>query len=152
MLHHNCNHSQAKRYQYKGCWIEVFIEADFKRDRLLYVASVEIPGGRGVIKSSTFESREEAEFAAEELVESWNWPMNKYQIDNWEQFEWNTGDDWAIPLPAFPVNEEIVRKRWFIPDEAPVIPTGWIYELFNGEIVSQYILWSRFNSQDGRAL
>lgn len=72
MLHQNCNHSQAKPYQYKGCWIEIFIEADFKRDRLLYVASVELLNGRDVITSSIFESREEAEFAAEELIDSWN--------------------------------------------------------------------------------
>lgn len=74
-MHHscNCNHSQPSRYQYKGHWIEVFLNADDNDcDRILYSASVELPNEAGVISSHLKESREEAEFAAEELIDSWN--------------------------------------------------------------------------------
>jgi len=67
--------------------------------------------------------------------------MSKYQISDWEQLEWNASDDWAIPLPLFPVDRVLVASRWFVPSEAPVIPTGWIYRLADGETLSEYRLW-----------
>lgn len=79
--HHNCNHSQPNRYRYKGFWIQVFLEADFVRDaeggspcdhRIFYTASVELPNKRGVISGEPKDSRDEAEFVAEELIDSWN--------------------------------------------------------------------------------
>lgn len=66
--------------------------------------------------------------------------MNKRDITGYENLEWNCGDNWAIPLPEFPVDEVLVFSRWFIPDETPVIPTGWIYQLARGEVVSE--CWS----------
>ncbi len=72
MHNQNCNHSQPNCYCYKGCWIEIFIEADFERERILYTASVELPNKGGVISGESKESRHEAEFAAEELIDSWN--------------------------------------------------------------------------------
>ena len=69
---HNCEVSYLKRYLYKGYWIEIFLEADFARDRILYTASVELPNNRGVILGKPTENRDEAEFAAEELIDSWN--------------------------------------------------------------------------------
>ena len=65
----------------------------------------------------------------------------KYEFPD---LEWNHCPDWAISLPEFPVGDEIVG-RWFIPDESPVIPTGWIYQMRSGERVTQYQLWSRRN-------
>lgn len=71
-MHHHCNHSQRNRYCYKGFWIEIFLEADFEHDRIFYTASVELPNKSGVILGEPKESRDEAEFAAEELIDSWN--------------------------------------------------------------------------------
>lgn len=80
--HHNCNHSQPNRYRYKGFWIQVLLEADFERDayggtlscdhHILYTVSVELPNKGEVISGEPKESRDEAEFAAEELIDSWN--------------------------------------------------------------------------------
>lgn len=61
--------------------------------------------------------------------------MNKRDVTGWEWLDWNCGDDWAIPLPEFPVDGEIVVRRWYVPDETPIIPTGWIYELVGGEAI-----------------
>lgn len=87
--HHNCNHSHPSRYRYKGYWIEIFLEADDVSDafgstlndratqticdhRILYRASIELPNQGGVISGEPQESKEKAEFAAEELINSWN--------------------------------------------------------------------------------
>ena len=64
--------SVTPRYQYKGFWIEIFIDADFENHRLLFYVSVELPGDKDCINSNPYESREEAEFAAEEMIDSWN--------------------------------------------------------------------------------
>jgi hypothetical protein len=72
--------------------------------------------------------------------------MNKYQIPDWDKLEWNAGADWAIPLPEFPVDRAFIQGRWFVPDEAPLIPTGWIYRLAEGEVRSEYRLWCRQQS------
>ena len=60
---------------------------------------------------------------------------SKYEIEDYSSLEWNTSD-WAIPLPEYKVNGYII-SRHFIPDEAPVIPTGWIYELKDGRLISE---------------
>lgn len=79
--HHNCNYLYPKRYSDKGCWIEIFLEANFERDaegcllcdqQILYTASVELSNKRGVISGEPKESRDVAEFAAEELIDGWN--------------------------------------------------------------------------------
>lgn len=72
MDNQNCNHSQRNRYRYKGFWIQIFLEVDFERDRILYTASVELPNKDGVISGELKEGRDEAEFAAEELIDGWN--------------------------------------------------------------------------------
>ena len=69
---HHCNYSHPKRYFYKGHWIEIFLEADFVRDRILYTASIELPNKKGVVSGEPKENKEEAEFAAEDLIDSWN--------------------------------------------------------------------------------
>lgn len=61
---------------------------------------------------------------------------NKFEIEGYESLEWNTGSDWPIPLPEYKVNGYFV-SRHFIPSEAPVIPTGWIYERSDGRLVSE---------------
>lgn len=68
--HRNHNHNQ--RYQYKGIWIEIFIEADFENNTFAYHAYIELPREEGCLTSNACGSREEAEFAAEELIDSWN--------------------------------------------------------------------------------
>ena len=72
---------------------------------------------------------------------------NKRLIPGWEKLEWNTRHEWAIPLPAFPVDGNYVVKRWYVPDETPVIPTGWIYELARGEVLCQSHLYGRHHTQ-----
>ncbi len=71
-MNDNCNHSQPNRYCYKGFWIQIFLEADFERGLILYTASVELPNNKGVILGKPIENRDEAGFAAEELIDSWN--------------------------------------------------------------------------------
>ena len=68
---------------------------------------------------------------------------NKRDIPDWETLQWNFGDNWAIPLPEFPVDGSYIVGRWYIPQEMPVIPTGWQYELARGEVVCQYLLYCR---------
>lgn len=63
---------RPNRYQYQGFWIEVSLEPDFEHNRVLYIASVELPGRGGVVTNAGTENREEAEFAVEELIDSWN--------------------------------------------------------------------------------
>ena len=67
---------------------------------------------------------------------------NKRLIPGWEELEWNTGDTWAIPLPEFPVDYSYIESRWYVPDETPVIPTGWMYQLIYGEVVCQSQMFS----------
>lgn len=56
-----------RRYQYKGHWIEVFIEEDGS-----YSASIELSRERGIIACSGAPYVEQAEFIAEELINSWD--------------------------------------------------------------------------------
>ena len=71
--------------------------------------------------------------------------MNKRDIPGYENLEWNCGDDWAIPLPEFPVDGVFVQSRWFIPQETPVIPTGWIYQLAREEVICEFQLYCRLH-------
>lgn len=73
-MHHscNCNHSHPNRYQYKGHWIEIFLKPNWQHNCILYTASVELPNEGGVVPGDIYKSREEAEFAVEELIDAWN--------------------------------------------------------------------------------
>ena len=69
--------------------------------------------------------------------------MNKRNIPGWEKLEWNCGDDWAIPLPEFPVDGVFIQDRWYVPREYPLILTGWLYKLAREETVSEYQMCHR---------
>lgn len=71
-MNDNCNYSHRNRCRYKGFWIQIFLEVNFERGLILYTASVELPNKRGMILDDPKENRDEAEFAAEELIDSWN--------------------------------------------------------------------------------
>lgn len=63
------------RYQYKGFWIETFFEPKFKlfsNESAGWYASIELPHNQGCVGSALYPDRENAEFAAEELIDSWN--------------------------------------------------------------------------------
>ena len=62
--------------------------------------------------------------------------IEKNEIEDYASLEWNTGADWAIPIPEYKVNDYVV-SRHYIPSEAPVIPTGWIYEFNDGRFMSE---------------
>ncbi|MEG3840470.1 hypothetical protein [Microcoleus sp. herbarium14] len=62
--------------------------------------------------------------------------LTKIQIDPDRLLEWNTGAEWAIPLPEYAINGYVV-SRHYIPSEAPVIPTGWIYEFSDGRLMPE---------------
>jgi hypothetical protein len=56
----------GRRYQYKGFWVEIFIEENG------YQAYVELPHQGGVISSKVLPNLDQVEFAVEELIDSWN--------------------------------------------------------------------------------
>ncbi|MEG4838353.1 MULTISPECIES: hypothetical protein [unclassified Microcoleus] len=62
--------------------------------------------------------------------------IEKTEIQDYRSLEWNTGAEWSIPLPEYSINGYII-SRHYIPDEAPVIPTGWIYEFSDGRFMSE---------------
>lgn len=66
----NHHHHKPKCYQYKDCWVDIFLNFDEGSDRVLYSASVEFPHQGGVIDTHTFQSREEAELAAAQLIDA----------------------------------------------------------------------------------
>lgn len=66
--------------------------------------------------------------------------MNKYEITDWHKLELNADADWTIPLPIFPVDRVLAASRWYVFDEAPLIPTGLIYRLAGGETLSECCL------------
>ncbi len=59
------------RFQIQGYWVEFFLEHD-ARGVLGWVACLELPNERGVITGGNYSSFEEAEFATNELILSWN--------------------------------------------------------------------------------
>lgn len=69
--------------------------------------------------------------------------MTLRNVPGWQKLAWNSGDDWAIPLPVYTVDRVVVQSRWYVPDELPVIPKGWVYKLVGGEVISEYRLWCR---------
>jgi hypothetical protein len=46
---------------------------------------------------------------------------------------WNEDSDWAVPLPEFNIgqltNKGTITAHCFIPDETPIIPTGWEFRI-----------------------
>lgn len=86
-------------------------------------------------------SKEELKQLSRECDEHFAFLRTKSAIENYGSYEWNTSPDWAIPLPEYRVDGYLV-SRCFIPDEAPVIPTGWLYTDINGKIHVEYRLYS----------
>lgn len=66
----NKNEVTSYCYKYKGFWIKVHIDPTDNPFRFLHTASVETPTRTAV--NSPKETRDEAEVAAEELIDSWN--------------------------------------------------------------------------------
>jgi hypothetical protein len=66
------NRPWFKRYQYKGFWIESFIEPNFETGEFKWYASIELPRKQGCISGSLKATRVESELAAEELIDSWD--------------------------------------------------------------------------------
>ena len=69
----NKHHHKPKRYRYKDCWVEIFLDGDSQCDRILYSASIELPNNKGVIDTESYPIREEAELAAAQLIDSINY-------------------------------------------------------------------------------
>lgn len=65
----NNHHHKPRCYQYKDCWVEIFLVADDYCERILYLASIELPSNEGVIDTDSYPSREEAELAAAQLID-----------------------------------------------------------------------------------
>lgn len=61
-------HHKPKCYYYKDYWVEIYLDFDESSDRVLYFASIELPHQGGVINTHTFQTREEAELAAAQLL------------------------------------------------------------------------------------
>lgn len=70
--------------------------------------------------------------------------QSKYELLSLKEIDslfWNGSDREAIPLPKYEVDGYRVLARWFISDEAPVSPTGWVYKVRSGagtEVLAQY--------------
>lgn len=62
----------SKRYQYKGHWIDIALQADFSQKNFWYQATIELPNQAGVISEYPYPSLDQAECAAEEMIDSWN--------------------------------------------------------------------------------
>lgn len=62
--------------------------------------------------------------------------IKKTEIQDYRSLQWNTDPEWSIPLPEYKINGYVV-SRHYVPDEAPVIPTGWIYEFNDGRFMSE---------------
>lgn len=60
----------------------------------------------------------------------------RHSIPVWESFQWNYPDYDAIPLPKYKFDYSFVG-RWFVPHERGVAPTGWVYQLYEGEIITE---------------
>jgi hypothetical protein len=84
-------------------------------------------------------SKEEREQLSRECDEHFAFLRTRDAIEDYRSYEWNASPDWAIPLPEYKVNGYFVSRQ-FIPDEAPVIPTGWIYETHDGRHLSESLL------------
>lgn len=69
-----CKLSQyTSRYKYKGHWIDIMLNTDFEQKEFWYEVTIELPNRGGVITSDyNYPTIDGAEFAAEELIDSWN--------------------------------------------------------------------------------
>lgn len=72
-MNFKCRLSQhSRRYQYKGFWIDISLNTDFEQKTFWYEASIELPNQEGVISDYPYPSLDQAEEAAEVLIDSWN--------------------------------------------------------------------------------
>lgn len=68
-----CRRAQhQRRYQYKGFWIDISLIPNFENHEFSYQVCIELPNQAGIISDYSYPSLDEAEFAAEELIDSWN--------------------------------------------------------------------------------
>lgn len=67
--------------------------------------------------------------------------QSKYELTDWDNYEWGNFIFHSIPLPKYQVGDRVgeyeIVTRWYIPDEAPCIPTGWIYKFRFGHIIPE---------------
>ena len=63
----------TRRYQYKGFWVDISMIPDFENHEILYQVDIELPNQEGVISDYPYPSLDQAEFAAEELIDGWNY-------------------------------------------------------------------------------
>ncbi len=60
-------------------------------------------------------------------------PVTIASVNTVASITWNERANWSIPLPQYQVGvttkRGAIKNRQFIPDEAPVIPSGWMYEV-----------------------
>jgi hypothetical protein len=89
-------------------------------------------------------------------------PEKKYGVDHmlyqvisrrnvtekYPQYQWGRNSVDSVPLPVsdFQIGKYGIVDRWYTPDEMPVIPTGWVYELTSGEVLIEQRLYNRFIS------
>lgn len=66
----NRHNHNLKRYQYRDCWVEIYLDFEEEGARVLYSASIELPRLGGVIATNTYPTREEAELAAARLIDA----------------------------------------------------------------------------------
>lgn len=62
----------SRRYQYKGFWIDISLNTDFEQKDFWYEATIELPNQEGVISDYPYPSLDQAQEAAEVLIDSWN--------------------------------------------------------------------------------
>jgi hypothetical protein len=69
----------------------------------------------------------------------------RHCLATFPELEWNDNLQWAIPLPAYEVDGKVILARKFVPDEAPVLPTGWLYQLKRtGQWITEVSLFESF--------
>jgi hypothetical protein len=91
-------------------------------------------------------SKEEREQLHRECDEHFAFLRTKSAIEDYRSYEWNDSPDWAIPLPEYRLDGYLVARN-FMPDEAPVIPTGWLYTTIDGKIITECSLYRNGYSQ-----
>ena len=85
-------------------------------------------------------SKEELEQFRRDFDEWLAFLNTKNAIENYRSLEWDASPDWAIPLPEYRLDGYLVARN-FMPDSAPVIPTGWLYTTTSGEIIAECRLY-----------
>lgn len=72
-MNFKCRSTQhSKQYQFKGFWIDISLNTDFEQKTFWYEVTIELPNQEGIVSDYPYPSLEQAEFAAEELIDSWN--------------------------------------------------------------------------------